>query len=162
MDHLLDKLHQLRSLREQLAQSDLAQGRQRLDQADQELSNKQALLEDHRLLQLKMEALLFKGIGRKKVSLNDFESYCGRISDLRTEEKNHQERVQQAERQKESACEEVDRLSVALHRRCREITKLEVFRKAWAFKVEEEKNQQLEEEMEEIVVNRFRHNDSVR
>lgn len=67
MDYPLDKLHQVRSLREQLAQSDLVQGRHRLDQADQEVSRKRRQLECHRLLQSKMQVRLFEEIDRKEV-----------------------------------------------------------------------------------------------
>ena len=105
----LDKLHLVRSLREQLAQSDLAQGRHRLDQADQELSRKRARLQCHCRLKSKMEAQLFAEMDRQEVTLNEFETYCGRISDLSAKEKNCREKEQQAQAQKDSARAEVDR-----------------------------------------------------
>ena len=151
----MDQLQQVRSLREHLARTDLARGRHRLDQADQELSHQQADLERHRLFQVKMEALLFEEIGRKTVTLNEFETYRGRISDLRTEEKNCRERVREAEIHKDSAHAEVDRLGVVFQNRCRESTRLKEFRNARDTRREEEKNRRAEEEMEEMAINRF-------
>jgi hypothetical protein len=155
MDYPLDKLHQVRFLREQLAQSDFAQGRHRLDRADREVSRKQMHLDCHRLLQSKMQVRLFEEIGRKEVTLTEFESYRGRISDLRAEEKKCQESVRQAEILKDSASTEVDRLGAVLQKRLQESTKLKEIRNSWNAKVEEEKKWRMEEEMEEMVINRF-------
>ena len=155
MDYPLEKLQQVRTLREQTAQSDLAQGRHRLDQADRELAGRQMRLECHRALQSKMQAQLFNQIGRKAVTLDEFETYRDNLSDLRTEEKKCREMVQQAQTLKESANTEVDRLCAVFQQRCRQSTKLKEHRKAWDTKVEEEKDRRLEEEMDEIIVNRF-------
>lgn len=155
----LDKLQKVRSLREQSAKCDLVQGRCRLDQADQELSRKRMRLEHHRLTQSKLEVLLFGEIDRKEMTLNEFEVYCGRISDLRAEEQNCLKSVRQAEIQKDTAHAQVDRLSAALQNRCRQSTKLKEFCNAWNTKVEEEKKWRRQEEMEEIVNGRFSRND---
>jgi hypothetical protein len=160
MDYPLDKLHQVRSLREQLAQSDLVKGRHRLDQAEQEVSRKQMRLKRHRLLQSQMEVRLFEEIDGKAVTLNEFESYRGRISDLHAEGEKCRERVRQAEMQKDSARAEADHLCAVFQKRLRESTKLKEFRNAWNAKVEEEKNWWMEEEMEEIVTNRFARKDA--
>lgn len=160
MSIFLDKLYQVRSLREQLAQSDLARSRQRFEQADKELSNKQMQLKKHCLLQSKVEAYLFEKINRKEVNLTEFKTYRGRISELRTEGKKCGEKVRQAEIQKNSACVEVDHLSAVFQKRCRENTKLKEYRDAWNIRIQEEKHRSMEEEMEEMVMNRFSHNDA--
>jgi hypothetical protein len=159
MNHSLDKLQKVRSLREQLAQCDLTQGRRRLDQADQELSRKRMDLKHLRLIKSKLEALLFSEIDHTEMTLYEFEVYRGRIRDLCAEEQNFLERVRQAEIQKDSTCAEVDRLSAALQKRCRESTKLKEFCTAWNTTVEEEKKWWEQEEMEEMVANRFSRND---
>lgn len=160
MNYPLDQLHQVRSLREKLAQSDLAQGRNRLDQADQELNRTQADLESHRLHQSQMEARLFEEIACKKLTLNELEIYRGRMTDLRTEEENFRERVRQAKTQKDATRAEVDRLSAVFQQRCRESTKLEQHRKVWKTGFEDEIDQRMEDEMEEMVVHRFSRNDT--
>jgi hypothetical protein len=162
MNLSLDKLQRVRSLREQSAQSDLVQGRRRLDQADQELSRKRTNLEHHRVTKSKLEALLFDAIDRKEVTLDEFEVYCNRIFDLSAEEQNYLEKVRQAEIQKDSAHAQVDLLSAALQKRCLESIKLKEFSKAWNTKVEEERRWRRQEEIEELVASRFSRNDIIR
>jgi hypothetical protein len=159
MKFSLDKLQKVRVLREQLAQSDLAQGRRRLNHADQELSDVQMRLEHHRLIKLELETMLYGEIDNKEMTLNEFEIYCGRISDLRTEEENCLDSVRQAEIQKASVQAQVDHLSTVLQKRCRESTKLKEVCSAWNTKVEEEKKWWRQEEMEEMVASRYSHND---
>lgn len=155
MDYPLKRLHVVRTLREQLAQSDLAAGRQRLDQADQALSRRQLHLEKHRLLKAEMEVQLFKQIDKKEVTVGELERYRGRIAELSIEEKKRQAEVQQAEICKGSAHKEVDLLVSVVQKRHRQRTKLKELRKVWNTKVEEEENWLAEEEMEEMVMNRF-------
>ena len=155
MNDPLDRLHQVRSLRQQRAQTDLARGRRRLDRADEELSRRQRDLEGHRRFQAKMEALLFSRMDGKAVTLGELETYRGRVSDLRTEGKAFQENMRQAQIQKDSARAEAERLDAVFHKRCRESTRLEEYRKVRITRIEEEKNRRSEEEMEEMALNRF-------
>lgn len=162
MAYALEKLNAVRALREQLAQSDLARGRQRLHQADEELARRQMDLECQCSLQSKMKASLFDEIDRKEVTLNDLKCYLGRISDLRTEEDNCREKVRQAVIQKDFAREDADRLCAQYQLRYKENVKLKTFRDAWMAKVEEEKRWWADEENEEMVMNRFYFKDSNR
>ncbi len=155
MDYLFEKLHQVRSLREQTAQSDLAQGRQRLDRAEQQLSAKRKRLARHRRFQSKMQAQLFTRIDHKTVTLNEFQTYRGRINDLQSEEKACRQRVHQAETRKDSARANVERLAAVFHQRRRQSAKLEPLRSTWKTRIEQERNRRAEEELEEMVANRF-------
>ena len=157
MDYPLDKLDAVRALREQLAQSDLTAGKQRLEQADQALSRKRRHLDKHRALKAKMEVQLFEQIDQKEVTSSELERYRGRITELCSEEKQHQAQVQQAEIHKDSACQDVDLLITTVQKRTRQRVTLKELRKDWNTKVEEEENWLSEEEMEEMVVNRFLH-----
>jgi len=162
MDYPLDKLHKVRVLREELAQSDLAAGRSRLHQAGQELSSKRTHLEGHRLHKSKMQIRLFDELESRAVTLNEFETYCDQISDLCAKEKKYQEKVHQAEIRNDSARQDVDRLRDVLQKRCRESAKLKEFRNTRNVKIEEDNSLWMEEEIEEMVTNQFVYNHTIR
>lgn len=156
----LDKIYLVRSLREQLAQSHLAQGRRRLHQARRKLSGEKMRLQCQRLTQAKIETRLFDEIDRKEVTLDEFETYRGRIADLRDTWEKCRNRVRQAETQRDSARADVHQLSAIFQKRCRQRSTIKELCKEQDSKLEEENNRRKEEEVEEMVTNRFPVNDA--
>ena len=159
MTNPLDKICQVRSLREQLAQSHLAHGKRRLDQAHRKLADEKMRLQSQRLIQAKIEARLFDEIGRKEVTLDEFEAYCGRIAELRDRWQKCSNKVRQAQTKRDSARSDVHELSAVFQKRCRQHSAIKELCKVENSKQEEENNRWKEEEVEEIVANRFPVND---